>query len=173
MKSPKYGSERQGENGVVRSSNLWKRLHEIRGMKNLKRDALVLKLGAAKQDAGKAWGLVDIQLPDPREAVTPETFGFQLNRKKLRKVRRDEGTYLTAAKIVGKFPNRIGSSVCSKRFSEDLQIYEMHRTYRPVFASGFLRKMAQLFNGITRSDGVYPSLPQGSGVLFSGAVYQK
>lgn len=73
---------------------LWKRLHQIRDMKDPKRDALLLRLGAAKQEAGKVWDLVDIQLPDPREVVTPKTFGFSLNLKKLSKARRGEGTYL-------------------------------------------------------------------------------
>ncbi len=61
---------------------LWKRLHEIRGMKSLKRDELLLKLGAAKRDAGLVWRLVDIDLPEPRQTVTPESFHFRLNRKK-------------------------------------------------------------------------------------------
>jgi len=86
---------------------LWKRLHEIRGMKTLNRDALLLKLGAAKQDAGKAWELVDIDLPKSREAVTPETFGFQLNRKKLRKARRGEGTYLLRTNLTAGNPEEL------------------------------------------------------------------
>jgi len=86
---------------------LWNRLHEIRGMKTLKRDALLLKLGAAKQDAGKVWELVDIDLPGPREAVTPSTFRFRLNRKKLRKTRRGEGTYLLRTNLTAGNPEEL------------------------------------------------------------------
>ncbi|AKJ63709.1 IS1634 family transposase [Kiritimatiella glycovorans] len=86
---------------------LWKRLHQLGGMKNLKRDELLLKLGAAKQEAGKAWGLVDLRLPQPREAVTPESFHFRLNRKKLRKARRGEGTYLLRTNLAAEQPEEL------------------------------------------------------------------
>ncbi len=86
---------------------LWKRLHEIRGMKNQKRDALLLRLGAAKQDAGKVWELVDIELPNPREAVTAETFRFRLNLQKLRKTRRGEGTYLLRSNLTAENPEEL------------------------------------------------------------------
>lgn len=77
-----------------RLKKLWKRLHQIQAMKNQRRDALLLRLGAAKQEAGKAWDMVDVQLPGPREEVTPKSFTFHLNRNKLRGARRGEGTYL-------------------------------------------------------------------------------
>jgi transposase len=86
---------------------LWKRLHQIRGMKNLNRDALLLKLGAAKQDAGNVWELVDIELPKPRETVSPETFRFRLNLKKLRKARRGEGTYLLRTNLTAGNPEEL------------------------------------------------------------------
>jgi hypothetical protein len=73
-------------------------------MKNLKRDALLLKLGAAKQEAGKAWTLLDIRLPEPRQAVTPGTFAFSLNRHKLRQTRRGEGTYLLRTNLTADNP---------------------------------------------------------------------
>jgi hypothetical protein len=86
---------------------LWNRLHEIRAMKAIKRDELLLKLGAAKQDAGKAWALVDIRLPEPRQAVTPETFCFSLNRGKLRRARRSEGTYLLRTNLAAGNPEEL------------------------------------------------------------------
>ena len=86
---------------------LWTRLHEIQGMKNQKRDALLLRLGAAKRDAGNAWRLVDIHIPEPRQAVTPETFHFKLNRQKLRKARRSEGTYLLRTNLKAGNPEEL------------------------------------------------------------------
>jgi len=79
------GGRRDKEQSMRRRKlkKLWKRLHQLQGMKRLKRDALLLKLGAAKQQAGKTWNLVDITVPKPREAVTPETFTFKLNCDKL------------------------------------------------------------------------------------------
>ncbi len=76
-------------------------------MKNLKRDALLLKLGAAKQESAKAWALVDISLPEPRQTVTPETFTFSLNRQKLRRTRRGEGTYLLRTNLTADKPEEL------------------------------------------------------------------
>ncbi len=86
---------------------LWKRLHEIQGMKTQKRDSLLLRLGAAREQAGKAWELVDIELPKPREAVTVQTFRFHLNLKKLRKARRGEGTYLLRTNLTAGNPEEL------------------------------------------------------------------
>jgi hypothetical protein len=59
----------------------------------------LMKLGAARKDAGRAWYLVEIQTPKPRQAVTSETFQFQLKRDKLRLVRRQEGRYLLRSNL--------------------------------------------------------------------------
>ena len=100
------GGRRDKEQSMRRRKlkKLWKRLHQIQRMKNLKRDALLLKLGAAKQESAKAWTLVDISLPEPRQAVTPETFTFSLNRQKLRRTRRGEGTYLLRTNLTADKP---------------------------------------------------------------------
>jgi len=83
---------------------LWARLKELRAMKNLKRDALLMKLGAAKNESPAAWRLVDLHLPQPRQAVTPETFTFVLRRDTLREVRRREGRYLLRSNLTGHDP---------------------------------------------------------------------
>lgn len=67
---------------------LWKRLHELQKM-DLKRDALLLKLGGAKQQAPSAWRLVRVQLPDGEKK-----FHFTLRKDKMRQARRREGRYL-------------------------------------------------------------------------------
>ncbi len=103
------GGRRDKEQSMRRRKlkKLWKRLHYIRAMKNLSRDALLIKLGMAKRDAGNAWELVDIQLPNPRQAVTPENFCFSLNRQKLRKARRGEGTYLLRTNLTAGNPEEL------------------------------------------------------------------
>jgi transposase len=95
------GGRRDKEQSMRRRKlkRLWNRLHRIRCMKSLKRDTLLLKLGAAKQDVGNVWDLVDIQLPKPQQTVSPSTFTFNLNRKKLRLTRRGEGTYLLRSNL--------------------------------------------------------------------------
>jgi len=75
--------------------------------KNTAMKDLLLKLGSAKKDAGKAWNLVDIELPEVEEAVSPPTFNFSLNRKKLRKTRRGEGTYLLRTNLTASEPEAL------------------------------------------------------------------
>ncbi len=86
-----------------RLKKLWRRLHALRGQ-SLKRDELLLKLGAAKKEAGRAWHLVEIRLPKARQAVTPETFTFSLRRDRLRQARRREGRYLLRSNLTGEDP---------------------------------------------------------------------
>jgi transposase len=85
---------------------LWKRLKEMSQMK-LKRDQLLLKLGAAKQKWPSAWRLVTLQIPKAREPVNAQTFGFSLNTKKLRQVRRREGRYLLRSNLSGEDPEKL------------------------------------------------------------------
>jgi len=77
---------------------LWARLKELRKMK-LKRDALLLKLGAAKQEWPAAWRLVAVRIPQARQPVNEKTFGFELRKDKLREVRRREGRYLLRSNL--------------------------------------------------------------------------
>ena len=74
------------------------RRRELR-RQTLSRDDLLLKLGAAKKEAGRAYGLVDLRLPEATGAVTPETFQFSLRKDKLRPTRRREGCYLLRSNL--------------------------------------------------------------------------
>ena len=89
-----------------RLRRLCKRLHELQAQAP-QRDQLLLKIGAAKKEAGRAFYLVKIRLPEPDEAVTPETFTFSLDRKKLRQVRRREGRYLLRSNLTDEDPARL------------------------------------------------------------------
>ena len=89
-----------------RLKRLWQRLHELQGQQ-LTRDQLLLKLGAAKKDAGRAYGLVEITLPENDQPVTPATFTFGLRKDKLRTVRRREGQYLLRSNLSGDDPAQL------------------------------------------------------------------
>jgi transposase len=87
-----------------RLKKLIKRLHELRQQK-LTRDQLLIKLGAARKEAGQAaWRIIDLQLPGKDQEVTPETFCFRLNWQKLRAARRREGSYLLRSNMTGRDP---------------------------------------------------------------------
>src|SRR5450432_3192347 len=81
-----------------RLKKLIKRLRELQ-RQNLTRDELLLKLGAARKEAGKAYALLVIHMPTKDQPVTSETFHFALDRKKLRQARRREGGYLLRSNI--------------------------------------------------------------------------
>jgi transposase len=90
-----------------RLKKLWRRLHDLRGRKKITRDTLLLEIGAAKKEAGRAYSLVKINLPKPDQPVTPETFTFSLQKKKLRQVRRREGCYLLRSNLTSVDPAQL------------------------------------------------------------------
>jgi transposase len=103
------GARRDKEQAMRRRrlKKLMKRLHELRQQK-LTRDQLLIKLGAARKEAGPAaYRIIDIQLPDKDQAVTPETFGFRLNWQRLREARRREGSYLLRSNVTDSNPAQL------------------------------------------------------------------
>jgi len=81
---------------------LWQRLKQLSTMSKLTREALLMKLGAAQSKAPAAWRLVSIEL-----AVNGVSFGYWLNRKKLREVRRREGRYLLRTNLTESDPAKL------------------------------------------------------------------
>ena len=86
---------------------LWQRLQQLQQQARLTRDQLLIKLGAAKKDAGRAWNLVKITLPQADQAVTSKTFHFELRKDKLRQVRRREGRYLLRSNLTHEDPAKL------------------------------------------------------------------
>jgi len=96
-------TSRQAKERAMRRRRLkqyWNRLRELSGQK-LDRDRLLMKIGAAKKEAGNAARLVELSLPDPHQKVSPETFRFRLCKDKLRKLRKQEGQYLLRSNLIG------------------------------------------------------------------------
>lgn len=89
-----------------RLKKLWRRLHELQ-QQNITRDTLLIKIGAAKKEAGRTYFLVKINLPKADEPVNSETFSFQLRKKKLREVRRREGCYLLRSNLTATDPAKL------------------------------------------------------------------
>ena len=93
------------ERGIRRRrlKRLWRRLGELQRQSN-SRDRLMLELGAAKKEAGRAWSLVDIRVPETDEELTANGFSFRLRRDRLRRVRRYEGRYLLRSNMAAEDP---------------------------------------------------------------------
>ena len=86
-----------------RLKRLWSRLRELQSQE-LTRDILLMKLGAAKKDAGNVYRLVEINLPKKEESVNSTSFTFSLKKDKFREVIRREGHYLLRSNLNGEDP---------------------------------------------------------------------
>ena len=86
---------------------LWQRLPELRQMKQFKRDDLLMKLGAARQQWPSAWRLVALRIPKKDEAINAQTFTWRLRKAKLRQVRRREGRYLLRTNLTEEDPVKL------------------------------------------------------------------
>src|SRR6266571_1444354 len=77
---------RQAKEIAMRRKRMVRLLRKLRAMRKSlpKRDQLLLRIGAAKKEAGRAFGFVKIRLPQAGDAVTRETFSFQTDKSKLR-----------------------------------------------------------------------------------------
>ena len=80
------------------------RLQALQGQR-LTRDQLLMKLGAAKHEAGRAANLVKVEIP--KGSATPARLEFRLQRDTLRQVRRREGRYLLRTNLVAQAPERL------------------------------------------------------------------
>jgi transposase len=119
---------------------LWARLKELSAM-SLTREELLMKLGAARAKGPAAWRLVDIEV-----APQGATFGYQLNRKKLKEVRRREGRYLLRTNLCGQDPallwqfyiQLVEIEAAFKNLKDDLQL-------RPIYHQLIERIEAHIF----------------------------
>jgi transposase len=119
------------------------RLKALQGQ-SLTRDQLLMKLGAAKHDAGRAAGLVKITLP--KEATTTASLEFKLDRDRLRQVRRREGRYLLRTNLTAQQPEALWTFYIQlteveqafKEIKHDLAI-------RPIFHKTEARIEAHIF----------------------------
>ena len=93
-----------------RLKKLIARLRELQEQK-LTHDELLMKLGAARSQAGRAYGLIDIQMPkEPIEAraqARTQRLRFRIDRDKLRIARRREGRYLLRTNLTEQHPAKL------------------------------------------------------------------
>ena len=99
-----------------------------------RRDTLMLKLGAANKDAGRAGFRVEVDVPHTDEERAAHGFIYRLCRKKLREVFRREGRYLLRSHMTGEDPAELWRH--SMRLTEIEQAFkELKHTLaiRPIF----------------------------------------
>jgi len=120
---------------------LWQRLHELQAMKKRRREDLLMKLGAARQQAPSAWRLVAVEVH-----ATAPTFTYHLKKDKLRQVRRREGRYLLRSNLTETDPALL--------WTYYLQLVEVEQAFRnlkgdlairPIFHQEQTRIEAHIF----------------------------
>jgi transposase len=97
---------RQAKENAMRRKRLARLLRKLRAMRRScpKRDQLLMRVGAAKTDAGRAFGFVKINLPSAGQEVTRETFTFWLDKDRLKDAELRDGHYLLRTNLVAEDP---------------------------------------------------------------------
>jgi hypothetical protein len=118
---------RQAKEMAMRRKRLARLLRKLRAMRKSlpKRDQLLLRIGAAKKEAGRAFGFVKIRLPLNDEAVTKETFSFEVDKPKLNATQQRDGHYLLRSNLTGEDP-----AVLWARYVQLTQIESVFRSLK-------------------------------------------
>jgi len=97
---------RQQKEMAMRRKRLARLLWKLRAMRHSlpSRDQLLLRIGAAKKEAGRAFGFVTIQLPNKDQAVTRDSFRFQLDKDRLKQAEHRDGYYLLRSNLTAEDP---------------------------------------------------------------------
>lgn len=118
----------------------WQRLRELTRLKSPRRDELLLKLGKAAGEAGAAARLVDANVS------TEGVLTYQLNRAKLRTVRRREGRYLLRTNLADYQPDVLWRYYMQLVFVEEaFRTLKGDLAIRPVYHHKTERIEAHLF----------------------------
>jgi len=120
-------SGRQAKEIAMRRKRLARLLRRLRAMRKSlpKRDQLLLRIGASKKEAGRAFGFVQIQLPGKDEEVTRETFRFHTDKAKLKAAQQRDGHYLLRSNLTGEDP-----AVLWTRYVQLTQIESVFRSLK-------------------------------------------
>src|SRR5881296_343908 len=118
---------RQAKENAMRRKRLARLLRKLRAMRKSlpKRDQLLLRIGAARKEAGRAFGFVKIQRPQADQAVTRETFSFDVDKTKLKATEQRDGHYLLRSNLTGEDP-----AVLWTRYVQLTQIESVFRSLK-------------------------------------------
>ena len=126
---------------------LIKRLKQLQQFKKkLTRDELLVAVGQAKEQAGRAFELLEIRWPQESEAINAQTFTFRLALGKYRQWYRREGRYLLRTNLTDTDPKvlweyylqLVAIEAAFKNLKDDLQL-------RPIFHRKEERIEAHIF----------------------------
>lgn len=97
---------RRAKETAMRHRRLARLLWKLRALRRScpSRDQLLLRIGAAKKEAGRAYSFVHLRLPKEGDPVTRQSFTFGLDKDKLRKSELQDGHYLLRSNLVSEDP---------------------------------------------------------------------
>ena len=120
-------SGRQAKEIAIRRKRLVRLLRKLRAMRRSlpQRDQLLLRIGAAKKEAGRAFGFIKIRLPQKDEPVTRATFTFHTDKAKLKAAEQRDGHYLLRSNLTAEDP-----AVLWTRYVQLTQIESVFRSLK-------------------------------------------
>lgn len=85
----------------MRRKRLVRLLRKLRVMRRSmpSRDPLLMRIGASKKEAGRAFGFLQRRVPETGEAVTREAFHFRVGKEKLKQAEWRDGHYPLWSKL--------------------------------------------------------------------------
>jgi transposase len=118
---------RRAKERAMRRKKLVRLLLKLRAMRRNppSRDQLLLRIGAAKKDAGRAAHFVVLTVPPEGSAVTHQSFAFHVDRDKLKQAELRDGHYLLRSNLVGEDP-----AVLWERYIQLTQIEAAFKTMK-------------------------------------------
>ena len=118
---------RQAKETAMRRKRLARLFRKLRAMRRSlpSRDQLLMRLGAAKSAAGRAFQFVHLQVPGEDQEVTRETFQFWVDKKKLQAAEWRDGHYLLRSNLTAGDP-----SVLWARYVQLTQIESVFRSLK-------------------------------------------
>ena len=127
---------RQAKEMAMRRKRLARLLRKLRAMRRSlpARDQLLLRIGSAKSEAGRAFGFVTMHIPGTGQPVTRDSFRFQVDKDKLKQAELRDGYYLLRSNLTDGDP-----AVLWSRYVQLTQIEAVFRSLkselgiRPVY----------------------------------------
>ena len=97
---------RQVKEIAIRRKRLARLLRKLRAMRRSlpSRDQLLLRIGAARKEAGRSFGFVKLVLPEAGQAVTRASFHFRVDKTKLKQAQHRDGHYLLRSNLISEDP---------------------------------------------------------------------
>lgn len=118
---------RQAKEMAMRRKRLARLLRKLRAMRRSlpARDQLLLRIGAAKAEAGRAFGFVTLHMPDAGQPVSRDSFRFHVDKKKLKQAELRDGYYLLRSNLTDGDP-----AVLWSRYVQLTQIEAVFRSLK-------------------------------------------